>query len=101
MQSSTFDQMARSSIPIHDRRTSLMAIGAALGASLFNPGTAEARKRNKRKKRCRREKKQCRRAAQNFCQDRLDPEECEAFLLPCCRSCKTKSTLICVLDLTG
>jgi hypothetical protein len=101
-----FDALARATEPAPDRRTALKAAGAALaGAILASPGSAAARKRGKsrgntRRKRCKREKKQCRSAARDFCADRGgEVQECLADLLPCCATCRVKTGVFCVLGL--
>ena len=71
--------------------------GAGLAAALTGSHAATADR--KAKKTCNKQKKQCRKAVQNFC-GQFGGEEAESCLedvLPCCASCKVKSGVLCVL----
>ena len=102
MNADTCDALTRAADPAPDRRTALKAVGAAVaGAILVAPSPAAARKHgNKRRKRCRQEKKRCRAVARHYCANEDgNEEECRRLLLPCCGTCRVNTAVACVLDL--
>lgn len=79
------DTVARDAAAAVSRRTSLLRIGAALGAAMTVPALAEAGKSRKNAgKRCRKLKGQCLAAVAEYCASRELPQVCEAFLAPDC-----------------
>ena len=102
MKHDAWEVVTRAAAPVPDRRTTLKAMTAAVaGAFLASPSAAAARNRgNTRRKRCKREKKQCRAAARRFCANEGgNGQECERLLRPCCGTCKVKTAVLCVLNL--
>ena len=106
MNADTWHALTRAGEPAPDRRTTLKVVGAAIaGAVLASPTSAGADNRgksrgNSRRKRCTREKRQCRAAARRFCANEGgNADDCRRLLLPCCATCKVTTAVLCVLDL--
>jgi hypothetical protein len=95
MDMGTFDALTRSAATL-PRRASLLALGGVgLAAALSrSPGTAA---KNKAKKKCDKQKKQCRQGLQSFCAELPSPQACLDAFLPCCATCNVKNGVLCVL----
>ena len=75
------------------RRALLALGGAGLASALVWPEAAPAAKRAKKK--CNKEKKQCREAVQQRC---AENQNCLDSFLQCCDTCKVGQGVICVLS---
>lgn len=98
MDSRAFDTVARSAAELAPRRSLLLLGGASLAAALAGSRVANAA-RSKAKKKCGKQKKQCRQFVQNFCAGGTDEQGCLDLVLPCCQSCKVKAGVLCVLNI--
>lgn len=81
------------------RRRSLLVLGGA-GAAAALAARSHADAASDAKKRCKKQKKQCRKGVQSFCGqlEGKEEEECLNAVLPCCRSCKVKNGVLCTLN---
>jgi hypothetical protein len=92
-----FDNAARSAASLARRRSLLFLGGAGLGAARTTSQGVGADKKSK--KRCNKEKKQCRKGVQNACAEfGVEEQECLDIILPCCESCKVKAGVSCTID---
>ena len=87
------DALTRNAGASTHRRSLLMLGGAGLAAALTSPSLTMAAK--KAKKRCNKEKNQCREAVQEFCEEN---ENCLDSFLQCCDTCKVGQGVDCVLN---
>jgi hypothetical protein len=96
--SHTFDTITRQARSVVTRRASLLTLGgAALAATVANPGAAAADGgfKKKLKKRCNQNKTNCVNSMDAFCNG---VEECIASLTPCCGECFSNPFIICFLS---
>jgi hypothetical protein len=71
------------------RRASLIGLGGAALGAVTAPATARAKKAAKKvKRKCRKQIGLCETSVADFCAslESIEPEDCEAALLPCCAS---------------
>lgn len=96
MNARRFDDAARTAA-MPRRRSLLFLGGAGAAAALAGPHADAA---SDAKKRCKKQKKQCRQGVQAFC-GQLEGKEVESCLnavLPCCQTCKVKAGVECALS---
>jgi hypothetical protein len=93
--SHTFDTLTRQARGVVTRRGSLLTLGgAALAATMANPGVSVASGggfRKKLKRRCDQNKTKCVSSMNAFCNE---VEECIAALAPCCDECFSNPFII-------
>jgi hypothetical protein len=96
----TFDTFTRDAA--FSRRHSLVTLGGAALAATFGGATlvdAGKKNRNKRKKKCNRQKTTCREIVAEFCADfGDDAPACEAVVLPCCATCNIANGMRCAIE---
>ena len=96
MNARRFDDAARSAAAM-PRRRSLLLLGSA-GAAAVLAGRQPAGAASDARKRCKKQKKQCRKGVQAFCaQEPGSEQSCLNAALPCCQSCKVKAGVVCAL----
>ncbi len=98
----TFDAKVRQAGAL-SRRGSFRAVGgAALIAGLAAPATTRADKTSKNgRKRCQRQRGQCRAVLETFCEPKADPETCAEGVFPCCEHfarCDAGAGIACLFD---
>lgn len=79
------------------RRRALLTLGGAgLAAAVAGGSAVSADKKSK--KRCTKQKKQCRNLIQDFCAESMSEQSCLDALLPCCGRCNIKAAVACTIN---
>jgi hypothetical protein len=102
MDTKTFVALTRQAVAV-SRRGTLRALGAAVvGAGMTAPAATHAAKPGKQgRKRCRRQRAQCRAYLETFCEPKADPTACEDAGFACCEHfarCDAGAGIACLFD---